>query len=105
MVKTTYLKSDGLHAFYIGSNSYASTTGERLLETVTSERLNWDTDNEGSKTLRACYDGTWVRTSEDNGTTWVDAEERIRFDTEIGEEQLMPAGISLDERTRRLVRF
>jgi hypothetical protein len=105
VVKTTYLKSDGLHAFYIGSNSYAGTTGERLLETVTSERLNWDTDKEGNKTLRACYDGIWLRASEDTGITWTDAEGRVRFDTEVGDEQLMPAGISLDERTGRLVRF
>ncbi len=105
VTKSTYIKSDGLHAFYAGGQTCAGVTGERIFETVTSEVLHWVTHENGNTTLDACYDGTWLRVSEDNGSHWTDCGDRVRFDTESTEEQMMPSGFSLDEKNDILLRF
>ena len=105
VVKSTHIKSDGLHAFYSGGQTYTGATGERIVETVTSEVLQWVTHEDGRTTLDACYDGTWLRISEDNGSNWTDWGPRVRFDIGIAEEQLMPAGLSLDTKNNILLRF
>ena len=78
--KSTYIGSDGHHAFYASGQTYTGATGERLVETVTSECLQWVTHDDGRTTLDACYDGTWLRISEDNGSHWTDWGPRVRFD-------------------------
>ena len=103
--KSTYIESDGLHAFYAGGQTYAGASGEKMVETVTSEVLHWVTHENGSTTLDACYDGTWLRISEDNGSSWTDSGPKVRFDTEKTAEQMMPSGFSLDEKNDILIRF
>lgn len=103
--KNTYIPSDGLHAFYASGQTYTGATGERMVETVTSELLQWVNHDDGRTTLDACYDGNWVRVSDDNGSQWTESGRRVRFDVGIAEEQLMPAGFSLDTKNDVLVRF
>ncbi len=103
--KSTHIQSDGLHAFYAAGQTYTGATGEKIVETVTSEVLQWVTHEDGRTTLDACYDGTWLRISEDNGSNWTDWGPRVRFDIEIPDEQLMPAGLSLDTKNDILLRF
>ena len=103
--KSTYIRSDGLHAFYASGQTYMGATGERIVETVTSECLQWVTHDDGRTTLDACYDGTWLRLSEDSGSHWTDWGPRVRFDIGIADEQLMPAGFSLDRNNDTLVQF
>ena len=105
VTKRTYIQSDGTHAFYAGGQTYAGADGVAVLETATSEVLHWVTHDDGRTTLDACYDGTWLRRSEDNGATWVDVGSKVRFDTERTEEQRMPAGLSLDVKNDILIRF
>ena len=103
--KTIHIPSDGIHAFYAGSQKYAGAAGESILEEVVSEKVHWVTHDEGRTSLDPCYDGTWARRSDDNGASWRDVGIRALFDTAKTEEQLMPAGMSLDVRSDTLVRF
>jgi len=105
VTKSTYIRSDDLHAFYAEGQTYTSATGKRMMEIATSEMLHWVEHRDGDRTLDACYDGTWLRVSEDNGATWADSGEKSLFDTEITEEQMMPEGFSLDQKSDRLLRF
>ena len=105
VTRETHIAHDGRHAFYAGGQTYAGAEGTAILEMVTTEMLHWVTHDDGRTTLDACYDGTWVRRSEDNGSTWEDVEARAAFDTTVEGEQLLPCGMSLDERTDTLVRF
>ena len=105
VTKSVYLESDGHHAFYASGQTYTGVEGERMLEQMTSEKLHWVTHDDGRTTLDACYDGTWLRSSEDNGTTWTDVLPKVRFDTSIAEEQKLPSGFLLDERTGILIRL
>ena len=105
VTKNTYIENDGYHAFYAGSQTYAGVDGEAILEMVTSEMLHWVTHDDGSTSLDACYDGTWLRRSEDNGSTWHNVGDKVRFDTAETGEQMMPSGFSLDERNDILIRF
>jgi len=73
VTKSTNIQSDGLHAFYAGGQTYTSSSGAGMLEMVTSEMLHWVTHRDGRRTLDACYDGTWLRSSDDNGATWTAA--------------------------------
>ena len=66
VIKSVYLETDGHHAFYASGQTYTGIEGERMLEQMTSEKLHWVTHDDGRTTLDACYDGTWLRSSEDN---------------------------------------
>lgn len=105
VTKTTYVETDGHHAFYAKDQTYVGIDGESMLETVTSEKLHWVTHDDGRTTLDACYDGTWLRSSNDNGTSWCDVGSTYAFDTSRAEEQMLPSGIILDENTGNLIRF
>ena len=105
VTKTTYVETDGHHAFYAKDQTYVDIDGESMLETVTSEKLHWVTHDDGRTTLDACYDGTWLRSSNDNGTSWCDVGSTYAFDTSRAEEQMLPSGIILDENTGNLIRF
>ncbi|MDP6776266.1 MAG: sialidase family protein [Candidatus Latescibacteria bacterium] len=105
VTKTTYIPTDGTHAFYAGSQAYTGADGVEMLGTVTTEMLHWVTHDDGRTTLDACYDGTWFRRSKDNGVTWKDEGTKVRFETEVTVEQMMPAGLSLDTRNDVLIRF
>ena len=105
VTRQVHIANDGRHAFYAGGQTYAGAKGTAILEMVTTEMLHWVAHDDGRTTLDACYDGTWVRRSEDNGATWSDVEAKAAFDTTLEGEQLLPCGMSLDERTDTLVRF
>jgi hypothetical protein len=105
VTKETYIRSDGRSAFYAGGQTYTGVDGVSLLETVTSETLHWVDDDDGRTSLDACYDGTWLRRSEDKGRSWTDEGDKVRFDTDRTEEQLLPSGMTLDESSDTLVRF
>ena len=105
VARETYIASDGHHAFYAGGQTYTGVDGVAILETVTSETLHWVTHANGQTTLDACYDGTWLRRSEDNGSSWTEDGGKTLFDTELTEEQLMPSGMTLDKSSDILVRF
>ena len=105
VTKDIYIETDGRHAFYAGGQTYAGVDGETILEMVTSEMLHWVKHGDGRTTLDACYDGTWLRRSEDNGGHWQEVGEKARFDTERTDEQLLPSGMVLDERSDTLIHF
>ncbi|MEE2658819.1 MAG: hypothetical protein VX733_09970 [Candidatus Latescibacterota bacterium] len=99
VTKDIYIETDGRHAFYAEGQKYAGVDGETILDMVTSEMLHWVKHGDGRTTLDACYDGTWLRRSEDNGGHWQGVGEKAHFDTERTDEQLLPSGMVLDERT------
>lgn len=105
VTKSTHMESDGIRAFFSGSQTYTSVHGDRMLELASSAMLHRVTHDDGSTTLDSYNDGTWLRVSEDNGATWTDTGEKVRLDTGISEEQLFPAGFALDVRSDRLVQF
>ena len=105
VTKTTYVETDGHHAFYAKDQTYVGIHGESMLETVTTEKLHWVTHDDGRTTLDACYDGIWMRRSENNGSSWQDIGSVYAFDTSLDDEQRLPSGIILDETTGNLVRF
>jgi len=105
VTKDTYIENDGHHAFYATGQTYAGVNGETILETATSEMLHWVTHDDGKTSLDACYDGTWLRRSEDNGSNWHEVGSKARFDTAKTEEQLMPSGIILDKKNDILIHF
>lgn len=105
VTKSTYIKSDGLHAYYVGGQTYTGAAGETIIERVGGEALHWVTDDKGKRILDAYYNGGWFRISEDNGLHWADYGRKFCFDTKRTEEQILPDGHSLDKKHDILVRL
>ena len=105
VTKSTYIRTDGRHAFYPQGQSYAGVTGGKIFEAITSEGFFGVTHKNGKRSLSGGYDGSWLRVSEDHGLHWADYGEKFCFDAESTEEQMMPSGFGLDEKNDILVRF
>jgi len=105
VTRSTYIKSDGLRAFYASGQSYLDVSSLRMVECVGAEAVTWKTDSKGNRILGAYYEGVWLRVSDDNGLHWTDRGPKFRFDPDATEEQIFPAGFSLDEKTNTLIRL